>query len=268
MVVQFFDVAHGFYAAVFTENHKLLLVDCGKNDDTGFLPSSHLYAAGWRIISGLIIQNFDQDHVSDLNNILRLFNVEIFYRNRTVPPEFLRVLKLLGGGITAQMGSAISLHQTFNTPVVLPPDYGGTTFRFYFNKYPEFTDTNNLSMITFMDYDGMRIAFTGDMEVDGWRALLQNPMFALELGSVNIFVASHHGRENGFCEQVFDHCHPEIIIISDKEIVHDTQEHDYSTLARGIIWNGGPQKRYVLSTRKDGRIRVTKKIGEPYHVMT
>ena len=266
MVVDFFDVAHGFCAAVFTDNRKLLLVDCGKNDETGFAPSSHLHAHGWRTISGLIVQNFDQDHVSDLDNILRLFNVEIFYRNTTVPPEYLRGLKLLGGGITRQMGSAISLHQTYTEPILVPQDYGGASIRLYFNGYPHFTDTNNLSAITFMDYDGMRIAFTGDIEVDGWNALLRNPIFVLELSGANIFVASHHGRESGFCKEVFDHCYPDIIIMSDKEIVHDTQEHDYSTLARGIIWNGGPQKRYVLSTRKDGRIRLTKTMGGPYHV--
>jgi hypothetical protein len=34
-------------------------------------------------------------------------------------------------------------------------------------------------------------------EKEGWRQLLWNPAFVAELRGVNVFVASHHGRENG-----------------------------------------------------------------------
>lgn len=266
MVVDFYDVAHGFCAAIFTDNHKLLLVDCGRNPETGFAPSDYLYRHGWRTISGFIIQNFDQDHVSDLDEILRLFAVEVFYRNRTVPAEYLTYLKRMGGGVSTQMASAIGLHQTYTEGIITVPDYGGIDVRLHFNSYPTFTDTNNLSAVTFVDYAGLRIAFTGDMEEAGWRALLERAAFVQELRGTQVFVASHHGREDGYCEEVFKHCHPDIIVISDKEIIYDTQEHDYSDLARGILWNGGPERRYVLTTRKDGRIRLTKTPDLPYQI--
>ena len=53
MLVDFYDVAHGFCAVVFTDNGKLLLIDCGNNNDTGFAPAAFLSAQGWRTISGL-----------------------------------------------------------------------------------------------------------------------------------------------------------------------------------------------------------------------
>jgi beta-lactamase superfamily II metal-dependent hydrolase len=90
--------------------------------------------------------------------------------------------------------------------------------------------------------------------------------FRYHLSRVNIFVASHHGRETGYCKEVFDYCNPEIVIISDKEIVHETQNQQFKQHASGVPWNGGPEKRYVLTTRSDGTITITKNIGQGLHI--
>jgi hypothetical protein len=70
---------------------------------------------------------------------------------------------------------------------------------------------------------------------------------------VMIFVASHHGRENGYCEDVLDPCpNIELVIISDKPMEHETQEtvDRYRQYTRAILYNG--KLRHVLTTRRDG----------------
>jgi len=84
----------------------------------------------------------------------------------------------------------------------------------------------------------------------------------MELAKVKIFVASHHGRESGYCPEVFDLCAPEIVIISDEGIQYETQEHAYGDHAKGIRWNGTDIRR-VLTTRKDGTLVITKEVGQP-----
>ena len=80
-----------------------------------------------------------------------------------------------------------------------------------------FSDENNLSLVVFVRCGLHKIIFPGDMEKPGWRQLLLNPAFRRELQGVNLFVASHHGRENGYCEKVMDLCgHIDAVIISDK----------------------------------------------------
>lgn len=79
-------------------------------------------------------------------------------------------------------------------------------------------------------------------------------------------MASHHGRESGYCEAVFDYCKPHIIIISDEEIQYDTQDVDYKSHASGLPWNNSTETRYVLTTRSDGMITITKTIGKGYHI--
>lgn len=266
MEIKIFDVSHGFCAYLIADNRNVMLFDCGHNERTGFRPSEYLPRNGCRGIEHLIIQNFDQDHVSDLHNLLRILPVEVLYRNRSITPETLTAMKLETGPLTSAMQAAIDLHGDYVTEVQAPPDFTGIEFECFCNNYPDYQDTNNLSLVSFVHFDGMGVVFPGDLERAGWLALLQNSNFRSHLSRVNIFIASHHGRESGYCEEVFDYCNPDIVIISDKEIVHETQKQKYSQHASGVPWNGGPERRYVLTTRSDGMITITKNIGQGYHI--
>jgi hypothetical protein len=93
------------------------------------------------------------------------------------------------------------------------------------------------------------------MEKAGWKALLANQSFVQHLQGVTLFVASHHGRENGYCEDVLNLC-PSIqaVIISDKKKGHQSQEtvDRYRRYAKGFVYDG--ENRHVLSTRRDGNM--------------
>lgn len=133
---------------------------------------------------------------------------------------------------------------------------GEISISHYWNEYPPFDDTNNLSLVTFVHGPEYSVIFPGDLERAGWRTLLTNADFRRELSRVGVFIASHHGRENGYCEAVFDYCRPQIVIISDEPMAYDTQEDCYAQHASGISWNGGRETRRVLTTRCDGDIRI------------
>lgn len=268
MKIEIFDVSHGFCALLVADNGNTMLFDCGHNEVTGFRPSIHLPRAGINVINRLIVQNFDQDHVSDLHNVRQALWVEVFHRNRTLPPEALTALKRQSGPITPAMRATIDLHADYVHPVVVEPAFPDIEMVQFTNTYPSFADTNNLSVVSFVHYDGMGIALTGDMEKAGWLELLKNPSFCAHLRRVNIFVASHHGRESGYCEEVFRHCAPDVVIISDRNKIYDTQEVNYACHASGITWNGGPDKRYVLTTRRDGKITISKNIGAGCYIQT
>jgi beta-lactamase superfamily II metal-dependent hydrolase len=264
--IRIFDVAHGFCACLIADNGNVMLFDCGHNQETGFQPSTWLAAHGCTRIDHLIIQNFDQDHVSDLPNILARIPVTVLFRNPSFTPEQLSAIKIRSGPLTAAMQAAIAMHQTYVYPIQNPPSFPNIDFQTFWNPYPTFTDTNNLSLVSFVKYDGMGIIFPGDLEDAGWTELLKNSLFQSQLAETNIFIASHHGRTTGYCAEVFKHCNPDIVLISDKEIIHDTQEQDYSAHATGLLWNGGPEKRFVLTTRKDGMVTIKKSPGAGYHV--
>ena len=265
MEVRIFDVSHGFCAMVATDNGGLAVIDCG-HDNGGFRPSNYLRGIGWNQVHHLIISNYDQDHVSDIRNVLAYANVHVFHRNGSVSPEYIRQLKLQSGPLTDAMSAAISCAENMVHPVLYMPDMGGVEIKTFCNQYPAFSDTNNLSLVTYVRFDGLTILFPGDIERAGWEQLLLNAEFRLWLSRVNVFVASHHGRQTGYCAEVFSHCSPDIIVISDKEIVHSTQQHNlYAQHASGLIWPSGV-RRQVLTTRSDGTIRISKPRGSNYLV--
>ena len=73
---------------------------------------------------------------------------------------------------------------------------------------------------------------------------------------MHVLEASHHGRRNGICEEMFDQhgCHPELVIISDDYKQYDTQETTryYASKAKGISGFRNDVRRWVLTTRSDG----------------
>ncbi len=128
----------------------------------------------------------------------------------------------------------------------------------FHNDYPSFTDTNNLSLLTFLDVGHTSFVLGGDLERPAWLKLLKDPHVRGLLKRVNVFVASHHGRENGYCLEVFKHCKPQLIVMSDGPIKYDTQRmaSTYRQHAFGKMFNtgSGQELRKVVTTRKDGNI--------------
>jgi beta-lactamase superfamily II metal-dependent hydrolase len=253
-----FDVGHGFCAYATAPTGASILFDCGYDDQLQFYPSRYFADRNITAINRLMLSHFNQDHVCDLPNLNRGVTFGSILRNGTIPVEFIEREKRQSGVITSAMASAIDMHQNWNCPVT-EPDWGGVTISTFCNPYPTFTDMTNLSMVTFLEYAGCGIVVPGDLERAGWEKLLENPSFCACLRRTDIFIASHHGRNAGYCEAVFDYCAPQIVILSDKNIAHASQEHDYTKHALGVSWNNSAtEKRYVLTTRSDGHIRITK----------
>ena len=218
MQIRIFDVTHGFCAYVVADNGNVILFDCGHNEESGFRPSTYLRRDGCTGIEAFVVTNYDGDHLSDLPN-LRLMRrelpIDFLYLNPSINAEQLRRLKLEGGPIRLGMQALLDMMNTYTTTGAELPPFPGIEFREFWNDYPTFRDTNNLSFVTFLHYRDIHIVFPGDLEVAGWRALLRDSSFRSHLSRVNFFVASHHGRENGYCREVFEYCHPDIVIVSD-----------------------------------------------------
>ena len=257
MEIRIFDVEQGFCAYVIADNGNVILIDCGMNSSTGFSPSTYLVRNGCRGIEKLVITNFDEDHIADLPALIRTgMPIQVLTRNNTISGEALRSLKLEGGPISAAMESFLSLHTTYNQPVTSPPNFAGVVENFFFNPYPSFTDTNNLSLVAFLHYQNIHIVFPGDLEKDGFLELLKNDAFKQALRETNVYVASHHGRDNGCCEEVANYLQNVFyVVISDKGYQYDTQKTlpFYSRIAKGGPFGQEPLRK-VLTTRCDGRI--------------
>ena len=264
--IRIFDVEHGACAIVGADAPTIAMIDCGHNETTGWRPSDFLRTRlGRAHVDYLLITNVDQDHISDLDNMTRSgISVGVLISNTLVAPEVLRRIKLGCGPLTADAERYLAMRSgggPVGSGIPFDQAMGGFALRQYTHSSMLFDNTNDLSSAFFLSYGPFKMLFPGDLEKAGWRLHLANPQFVRDLATTTILVASHHGRENGFCEEAFNHLRPQAVVISDKSIMHGTQEMvpDY----RQVVMPGGIQltnetdRRHVLTTRRDGDILFT-----------
>jgi beta-lactamase superfamily II metal-dependent hydrolase len=262
MRLRVFDVEHGACALVESPNHgPIALIDCGTNTTTGWTPVRFVKEwLGRNRVDHLVITNADQDHYANLAALRDGLEIGAFTRNPSVNAGQFEQLKQRTGPLSRDAQAYKGLLQSYTHSVSVPfnENMGGITIRTFWNKYPAFKDFNNLSLVAFVRYSAFQILFSGDLEKAGWTALLQDEDFIAELRATTILVASHHGRENGYLEDVFEYLHPRAVIVSDKPIVHSTQgvpQYQNCVVGGGVIVAGETRLRHVLTTRKDGSIR-------------
>ncbi len=260
--IRIHDVGHGGCAVATAPNGKRLMVDCGHSSDL-VRPWSPSVAYAGIPIECLVVSNYDEDHVSNLPELVANVPLGCISRNTSVSAVDLAYLKLENGA-----GRGIStLSGWMGTPASAPtfmPDLGGMVCTQFWCHYPsDFVDENNLSVVTFVEWGPFSIVFPGDLEASGWSKLLERPLFRTKLAGVNVFVASHHGRTSGCCDDVFaicgdGPCYPEIVVMSDRDKQFDSQETLgwYAYRCRGIPTQPSGIRK-VYTTRNDGHLVIT-----------
>lgn len=278
MHIGIWDVEHGACAmirhAIGAQLGRLAMIDSGCTAD--WRPSTHIrHRLGLTRLDYLFITNADQDHMKDLEGLWdEGVYVATLHRNKSYTGAQLRQIKEKSAPLTNDAERYVALCDQYIYPVTEPFDQhmGGITATAFWNNYPEFDNTNDLSMAVFFEYKGFSILFPGDLEKAGWRALLKRQDFVDKLAKTEIFVASHHGRESGFCPEVFDCCTPWAVVISDKPIEHETQQTvpDYRAVVRkdGVYVRTTDKRRHVLTTRRDGTIQFTVAADGSFHIDT
>lgn len=244
-----------------------MLVDCasGENyDPIDFLVKQNLiHHDGTRhVLGNLTITNYDHDHFFGLPSIRQKMHIQTVSLAQNISSSELKSIK---PEITEALRHICYLKDTYTTPVPyhMPPynKYIYSLNRSDLNSYE--INTNHLSQLVFVEYGGSKICIGGDLEkTPSWEKLLQNPEIQSHLNSTNVYVASHHGHDNGYHENIFLHCsNVDCIVISDRDIMYDTQGGMASRYAQhvttGVSLNGIGPLRKVLTTRSDGHLWVS-----------
>ena len=97
MKIQIFDVEHGGCALLTADTGARMLIDCGHNSTTNWRPSSYLKNMGVNQLQKLAITNYDEDHASDLANLLKVVSVDSLVSNPSVSSADLKISRTSGG---------------------------------------------------------------------------------------------------------------------------------------------------------------------------
>lgn len=249
-----------------------MMIDCGHDDafhpisDFGkYLPK----ATGSAIkpsLKTLVLTNYDHDHFSGLPNLHSTAKIESVLVPKNLSMQEIRSLKSQS---TPALDTLQSIRETYTGSM---GDYSPPFTRVVFSLQQSDLkgagipiETNHLSQMVFVKYGTTTFCIPGDLEVRSWGLMLAKPDVQKWLKETSILVASHHGRENGYHEDIFKYCKPSCVILSDKQIVHETQKDMTATYAGHVVGNGitytpaagNAVSRKTLTTRNDGHILIS-----------
>lgn len=268
------DVQHGSATTIITPDNKYIAVDLGAStSEGGFSPLLHLRDSfGVQQLHTVIVTHPHRDHLDDVENFdalsprvlcrpSHLSDKEVISANRAEDNEkidkYLEIHKRYNGSVDAGMD--------FQDPTAV----GNVIIRTFIPTTATRTNINNHSVVVVASYAGSKILLPGDNEPVSWRELLGRKDFLDAISGTDILVAPHHGRDSGFCSDLFQHITPKLVLISDGRFCDTSATSRYSNQATG--WpvhkrGGGREDRKCVTTRKDGTIdiRFWKDGTQPY----
>jgi hypothetical protein len=265
MDIIFFNVGLGQCVFFYPRNNPeySLMVDVGHTDSVNpvdfLLGKNFFHKNGLGLeLGNLTITNYDHDHYSNLHYLKSKVKIRTTRFPKNLTPEEIDALKPVK---TDALAALLDIRKTYTSSASdHNPPYEKTVFCLNKDEFEkENVSTNELSQMVFVKYNGTTICLSGDLEKDSWEIILKKTAVQNLLKSTDVFIAGHHGRINGYHEDIFKYCTPECIIMSDKEIIHGTQENTSSLYGKhisgeGIDLVGNQNKRKVLTTRNDGNI--------------
>ncbi|KOP24336.1 hypothetical protein AMR41_21655 [Hapalosiphon sp. MRB220] len=270
--IRIFDVDHGFCAAVHTGDRHQILIDCGYNSRSRFNPTQYLLENSIRRLNYLIMPTFTGGSLVGFYDLIghyfnSCFSIENLLINPSINTESLPELIVRNFGTRTSLNFWNDVCERCGN-VERTIHLGDMEVSFFWNTYPEFLDFHNLSLVTFLSYKGISILFPGNLKTEGWRTLLQNSRFCDQLHKVNLFVASNHGQEDGYCSDIFNYCNPNLIIISngDRHQLFSTAICRYEHQMRMLQKPSGQPK--ILTTRNAGTITIQKSLSDAVQVIT
>lgn len=219
------DVQHGSAAYIKTPREKHIVIDLGTGSYVGegedFSPLMYLKnKLNINRLDQVIITHPHTDHLTDIFNFDEL-SPRVLRRPKHLKDEDIRNANPDYDNEIIE--KYLEIDERYCHPVsdndnpTLPQNNGGVSFKFFLSKNCPVTNINNHSIVTVVEYLGIKIIIPGDNELESWNELLKDSEFINAIKDADVFVASHHGRESGYCAELFEYFQPKLVIISDDE---------------------------------------------------
>jgi beta-lactamase superfamily II metal-dependent hydrolase len=265
--VKVFDVDHGFSIVIDPHNHHAIVLDVGFNSRNGSGAWQYLLKHHYPVVDCLIVPAYVSEHLDGIPEFLEHLaesgiTIQRFIANPTLALDQFPELQEISSWARNPLEVAAKHHpecQRISQSITI----SGVNFDFFWSSPQVCQDVRDLSLVTFLRYEDINMILPSDLKTAGWQTLLRCDEFRERLRQVNIFVASNHGREDGYCPEVFDDCKPDLVIVSNEGDypLSTTMLERYERHAKGApsgVCDRNVCDRRVLTTHDNGTITVSK----------
>ncbi|MBZ0154908.1 MAG: MBL fold metallo-hydrolase [Alphaproteobacteria bacterium] len=265
LMIVIHDVGHGQAIHAFTPDGKVVVIDLGMS--ASFSPLEWL-GRYTKTIDSLVITHPHGDHIDEILLITDLgFNVRQLWRPRWLLKQ--DVYAANQATYYDKLNAYFDMSDRYNSPVKDgelvgdPKVTGGVTIKQFASRNCGTSNINNHSGVVVFEYLGVRVVVPGDNEAASWKELLKKTDFVNMISDTYVFMASHHGRQSGYCLELFSALNdgaPRLCVISDAGVQDTDATQRYSCHAEGWAVDSRStlkrENRNCVTTRTDGAIEI------------
>lgn len=200
--VTFLDVGQGDSTLIQARDGATILIDGGPEADSA---EARLRERAINNIDLLIITHPHADHVNGLPAVVQDHPIEkaIIPPDESTNNQYLRTLEKLNGNGVAQVaareGQYYKVGRDLTVKILSPDDTASG---------PD--DTNNQAVVALIQYKGIKMLFTGDIEIETEEDMIADG----EAQKVDILKVPHHGSRNGADAALLKILKPRFAVIS------------------------------------------------------
>lgn len=237
LAVRFVDVGQGDGTIVEFPDGKTLVIDAGRDSDSGAAMNATLSADDRQQIDWLVATHPDADHIGGIPAVISANAVNSVWapdcnHDTETFTRFLQSVADKGLSIdAAARGKTIATGDNYSIEI-LWPDTGAN-----------FDDTNDYSVVIKVTYGKTTFLFTGDATTED--------LLKADCGDIDVLKVAHHGSDTGTSGALLTALTPKIAVISyglDNSYGHPTQAVLDALSASGVT---------VYGTGAQGTITVT-----------
>lgn len=212
LTVRFVDVGQGDGSIVEFPDGKTLVIDAGRDSDSGDAMNAAISADGRSQINWLVATHPDADHIGGIPAVISANAVNSVWapdcnHDTETFTRFLQSVADKGLSIdAAARGKTIATGDAYSIEI-LWPDAGAS-----------FDDTNDYSVVIKVTYGKTTFLFTGDATNDD--------LIQAGCGDIDVLKVAHHGSDTGTSPALLSALTPKIAVISyglDNSYGHPTQ---------------------------------------------
>lgn len=238
LTVRFVDVGQGDGSIIEFPDGKTMVIDAGRDRDSGAAMNATLSADGRQQIDWAVATHPDADHIGGMPAVISANSVGSVWapdcnHDTETFTRFLQSVADKGLSIdAAARGKTIATGDSYSIEI-LWPDVGAS-----------FEDTNDYSVVIKVTYGKTTFLFTGDATTED--------LLKADCGDIDVLKVAHHGSDTGTSPALLTALTPKIAVISyglDNSYGHPTQAVlDALSAAGATVYGTGAQGTITVTS--------------------
>ncbi len=202
--VHFINVGQGDCSLIVSDGYTVL-IDAGESEES-YVVTSYLSELGIEKLDFIIATHPHSDHIGGLAGVIENISADRVIVPH-IPDDELPTTKTYRKFLEAVDSADCTLEEAYVGEVI---ELGISELEILAPVTDEYSDLNNFSIVSQLDYGGTSFLFTGDAESESEKDMMENNL----LDDIDVLKVGHHGSDTSSKKKFLEVIKPDYAVIS------------------------------------------------------